>query len=124
MGKLVIYKVTYPNGNVRLYKRIKDFYEDYTNTTDDDRSYDNFRYAITYDLYNTDRVYKHKAKEYNYKMNIKSLEKHDYKTFLNDYLNEYKVIKNVTDSAYSKSTQFYNKLYDMAKYRIELTAAP
>ena len=114
-----IYKITYPNGNIKLYKQLKDFYEDYKSNTDDKRSYDNFRYIITNKLYDSDKEYKHRGVGYNYKLNIDKIEKHNFKDFLQDYLNEYKVVRQVKDSEYTKSTQFYNKIYNLAKYRVE-----
>jgi len=114
-----IYKITYNNGDIKLYKQLKDFYNEYVIKTDDKRSYDNFRYIITNNLYDSDKEYKHKGVEYKYKLNIDKIEKHNFKDFLQDYLNEYKVVRQVKDSEYTKSTSFYNKIYNLAKYRVE-----
>ena len=114
-----IYKITYNNGDIKLYKQLKDFYNEYVIKTDDKRSYDNFRYIITNNLYDSDKEYKHRGVGYNYKLNIDKIEKHNFKDFLQDYLNEYKVVRQVKDSEYTKSTQFYNKIYNLAKYRVE-----
>jgi len=119
MRKFDIYKITYQNGNVKLYKQLKDFYSDYTLITNDNRTYDNFRYIISNKLYDSNKEYKHRGVEYNYKLNVNNIEKHDFKEFLQVYLNEYKIIRQVKESQYTKSTQFYNKIYDLAKYRIE-----
>tara|TARA_R110000803_G_scaffold171566_1_gene234473 strand:+ start:157 stop:522 length:366 start_codon:yes stop_codon:yes gene_type:complete len=114
-----IYKVKYNNGDIKLYKQLKDFYNEYVINTDDKRSYDNFKYTINNNFYNTDKKYKHKNIEYEYKLNVDTIEKHNFKDFLQDYLKEYKVVRQVKDSEYTKSTAFYNKIYNLAKYRVE-----
>jgi len=116
-----IYKITYPSGDVKLYKQLKDFYDDYILISSDKRSYDNFRYTISNKLYDSDKKYKHRGIENNYKLEVDKIEKHKFKEFLQDYLNEYKVIRQVKDSKYTNSTQFYNKIYNLAKYRVECT---
>jgi hypothetical protein len=114
-----IYKITYTNGNVKLYKQLKDFYNDYLLNTNDKRNYDNFRYIVNNKLYENDKEYKHRGVLLNYKLDIDKIEKYDFKEFLQNYLNEYKVVRQVKDSEYTKSTQFYNKIYNLAKYRVE-----
>ncbi len=120
MRKFDIYKITYLNGNIKLYKQLKDFYQDYKLNTNDDRTYDNFRYIINNNLYKNCNEYKHRGKEHNYKLIIDNIEKFNFKEYLQEYLEEYKVVRQVKESEYTKSTQFYNKLYNLAKYRIEI----
>jgi len=107
-----IYKITYLNGDVKLYKQLKDFFSDYKLKTEDTRTYDNFRYIISNKLY---------EKEHNHRYNllVSKIEKHNFEDFLQDYLKEYKVVRQVKESKYTQSTAFYNKIYDLAKYRIE-----
>ena len=120
MRSLDIYKITYPNGTTKLYKQLKDFYADYKQqNTDDTRNYDSFRYIINNNLYNSDKTYKHRKLDLNYRLNVENVEKYDFKEFLQDYLNEYKIVRQVKDSEYTKSTSFYNKIYELAKYRVE-----
>lgn len=114
-----IYKITYLNGDTKLYKNLTSFYNDYRLITNDSRNYENFRYSINNNLYNSDITYKHRGEEHSYKLKLNKVEKYNHKDFLQDYINEYKVIRKVNDTEYTKSNIFYNKIYNLAKYRVE-----
>lgn len=119
MRTFEIYKITYPNDKVKIYKQLKEFYDDYKILSNDTKTYDNFRYIILNKLYNSDKEYIHGGVKKNYKLQVKAIEKHNFKEFLQEFIDEYNVIKTIKDSKYTQSTQFYCKFFNLAKHRIE-----
>lgn len=109
MKKFIIYKINYNDKQTKIYKYLKDFYNDYVNITNDMRTYNNFRYIISKELYDKP---KHNIK-------VKSIEIFDYLNFIKPYIEEYKNYKNVANSTYTNSNLFLNKFYQVAKLKEE-----
>lgn len=68
-----VLKITYLNGDIKIYKKIIDFYNDYKKVNPDDtKNYDSFRYILNNNLY---VIHDKPIIQKRHKLNILSIEK-------------------------------------------------
>ena len=120
--KSKIYIIHFKDDRKIIGKSLLEIYNLYKNISNNDVSYDRFRYMINNDLYNTDKKYIFKGIEYQLKLDyVKKVEKE----FLEDYFKDtfanfmkQKEQWGYTTKEYKDSVkklkykQFYNKFHD------------
>jgi len=114
-----IYIIHLKDGKKIISKSLMEIHNKYTSNSNNNISFDRFRYIINNDLYNTDKKYIHRGIEYEYKLNdIEKVEKEFLEEYFKDtFINYMKqkeqlgyTTKEYKDSVKKiKYTQFYNQ---------------
>tara|TARA_Y100000389_G_scaffold204140_1_gene255202 strand:+ start:620 stop:1006 length:387 start_codon:yes stop_codon:yes gene_type:complete len=117
--KSKIYIIHFKDGKKIIGKSLIEIHNKYIMNSNNNISFDRFRYIINNDLYNSDKTYIHKGVEYQYKLNdiekvvMEFLEDYFKDTFIN-YMKQKEQLgytaKEYKDSVKKmKYTQFYNQ---------------
>ena len=120
--KSKIYIIHFKDDRKIIGKSLLEIYNLYKNISNNDVSYDRFRYMINNDLYNTDKKYIFKGIEYQLKLDdVKKVEKEYLEDYFKDTFTNFMKQKEqwgYTTKEYKDSVkklkykQFYNKFHD------------